>query len=66
MILFGWKFFYCLIIQILIQYQDNIFILNEVELCNKMKKIFISNEFNQHFDNIINKTIIYMKEHIVL
>ena len=66
MILFGWKFFYCLIIQILIQYQDNIFILNEVELCNKMKKIFISNEFNQHFDNIINKAIIFMKEHIVL
>ena len=32
MILFGWKFFYCFIIQILIHYQDIIFSLNEVDL----------------------------------
>ena len=66
MILFGWKFFYCLIIQILIQYQNIIFNLNEVDLCNKMKNILFSKEFNQNFDIIIYKSIDFMKDHIVL
>ena len=66
LILFGWKFFYCFIIQILIQYQTMIFNLNEVKLCNKMKNILQSNEFNQDFDIIINKTIDFMKDHIIL
>jgi hypothetical protein len=66
MILFGWKFFYCLIIQILKEYKTNIFTLNEVDLCNKMKKILFSNEFNENFNDIINKTFDFMKEHILL
>ena len=66
MILFGWKFFYCFIIQILIQYQNIIFFSNEIELCNKMKNILHSNEFIRDFNIIINKTIDFMKEHIIL
>ena len=66
LILFGWKFFYCFIIQILIQYQNMIFNFNEVNLCNKMKNLLHSKEFNQDFDNIINKTLDFMKENIVL
>ena len=66
LILFGWKFFYCFIIQILIQYQNMIFNLNEIKLCNKMKNILQSDEFNQDFDIIINKTIDFMKDHIIL
>ena len=66
LILFGWKFFYCFIIQILIQYQSMIFNLNEVDLCKKMKNILHSNEFIQDFNIIINNTIDFMKDHIVL
>ena len=66
MILFGWKFFHCLIIQILIKYQKLIFNLNEVELCNKMKNILNSKEFNDDFNIIINRTIDFMKDHIAL
>ena len=66
MILFGWKFFYCFIIQILIHYQDIIFSLNEVDLCKKMKNILFTIEFNQDFKNIINRTIDFMKDHIIL
>ena len=66
MIIFGWKFFNSFIIQILIQYKNMIFNLNEVDLCNKMKNILHSNEFNHDFDIIINKTFDFMKENIVL
>ena len=66
MIMFGWKFFYCLIIQIMKEFQKIIFTLNEVELCNKMKKILFSNEFNENFAVIIHKTLDFMKEHILL
>ena len=66
MILFGWKFFHCFIIQVLIQYQNIIFFSNEIELCNKMKNILHSNEFIRDFNIIINKTIDFMKEHIIL
>jgi hypothetical protein len=66
MIIFGWKFFNSFIIQILIQYKNMIFNLNEVDLCNKMKNILHSNEFNHDFDTIINKTFDFMKENIVL
>ena len=66
MILFGWKFFYCFVIQILVQYQKIIFDLNEIELCNKMKKILHSEEFNKDINDIICKTIDFMKDHIIL
>ena len=66
MILFGWKFFYCFVIQILVQYQKIIFDSNEIELCNKMKNILHSDEFNKDINAIIIKTIDFMKEHIIL
>ena len=66
MILFGWKFFYCFVIQILVQYQKIIFDSNEIELCNKMKNILHSEEFNKDINAIIIKTIDFMKEHIIL
>ena len=66
MILFGWKFFYCFVIQILVQYQKIIFDSNEIELCNKMKNILHSDEFNKDINEIISKTIDFMKEHIIL
>ena len=66
MILFGWKFFYCFAIQILVQYQKIIFDSNEIELCNKMKNILHSDEFNKDINAIIIKTIDFMKEHIIL
>ena len=66
MILFGWKFFYCFIIQILIHYQNIIYISNEIELCNKMKNILHSKEFNNDFYIIINKALDFMKDNISL
>ena len=66
MILFGWKFFYCFVIQILVQYQKIIFDSNEIELCNKMKNILHSDEFNKDINDIMSKTIDFMKEHIIL
>ena len=66
MILFGWKFFYCFVMQILVQYQKIIYDSNEIELCNKMKNILHSDEFNKDINSIICKTIDFMKEHIVL
>ena len=66
MILFGWKFFNCFIIQILVNYRDIIYSLNEIELCKKMKNILQTDDFNRDFTNIINRTIDFMKDHILL
>lgn len=66
MILFGWKFFYCFVIQILVQYQKLIFDSSEIELCYKMKNILHSDEFNKDINAIITKAIEFMKEHIIL
>lgn len=66
MILFGWKFFHCFIIQILVNYRDMIYSLNEIDLCKKMKNILQTDEFSRDFTNIINRTTDFMKNHILL
>ena len=66
MILFGWKFFYSFVIQILVKYQDIIFNAEDRELCYKTKNILHSKEFIRDFNEICSKTMQFMKEHITL
>ena len=66
MIIFGWKFFYSFVIQILKWYKDDIFNTDVNELCIKMKNILSEEKFQLNYHNIIKKTFIFMNENIVL
>ena len=66
MILFGWKFFYSFVIQILIKYQNMIFKAEDKDLCEKTKNILHSKEFIRDFNEICSNTMQFMKDHIVL
>jgi hypothetical protein len=60
MIIFGWKFFKGFVISV-IQYNENIIIKSSLETINKnMKNILKTKEFENNFNNIINKAF----EHI--
>ena len=66
MIIFGWKFFYSFVIQVLINYKEDIFNTNVNNLCIKMKGILCDNRFDQEYNNIIKKTFHFMNNNIVL
>lgn len=66
MIVFGWKFFYSFIIQVLIKYQDSIINSEEIKLCSKMKTILNNEQFIKDFKSIIKNTLNFMAKHIVL
>ena len=66
MIIFGWKFFYCLVIQILKYYKSIIFQTNENSLSQLMKNLLIDQKFNKDLPVIINKSLIFMQKYIVL
>lgn len=66
MIIFGWKFFYSFVIQILKWYKDDIFNTNINELCIKMKNILSEEKFQLNYHNIIKETFIFMNKNIVL
>ena len=60
MIIFGWKFFKGFVISV-IQYNENIIIKSSLETINKnIKNILKTKEFENNFNNIINKAF----EHI--
>lgn len=63
--IFGWKFFYCLVIQILRFYKQIIFHTNENGLSCLMKNL-LKDKFSDDFPNILNKTFNFMQNHIVL
>ena len=64
--IFGWKFFYCLVIQILRFYKQIIFHTNENGLSFLMKNLLKGNKFNDDLPNILNKTFNFMQNHIKL
>ena len=66
MIIFGWKFFYSFVIQVLINYKEDILNTNFNNLCIKMKGILCDNRFDQEYNNIIKKTFHFMNNNIVL
>ena len=66
MIVFGWKFFYCFVIQILKFYKEDIFKTNENNLSKKMKKLLKEERFSKDIIKIINNTLFFMSQNIVL
>ena len=66
MTVFGWKFFYSFIIQVLIIYKDTIIKSEESKLSNKMKSILNNNQFIKDFNYIIKKTLYFMIDNILL
>ena len=66
MIIFGWKFFYSLVIQILIYYKKDIFNTKVNELCFKMKNILSTDKFLLNYNNIIKETFSFMNRNVIL
>ena len=66
MIVFGWKFFYCFVIQILHFYSNDIYKTSENNLSKKMKKLLKEERFNNDIKKIINNTLCFMSQNIVL
>ena len=66
MIIFGWKFFYSFVIQILLWYKKDIFKANINLLCAKMKNILSDDDFGKNYKNIIKNTFIFMNKYITL
>ena len=66
MIVFGWKFFYSFVIQILLFYKEEINKTNENNLSKKMKKLLKEERFNTDIRQIIYNTLIFMSQNIIL
>ena len=66
MIIFGWKFFYSFVIQILLWYKKDIFKANINLLCAKMKNILSDDDFGKNYKNIIRNTFSFMNKYIAL
>jgi len=66
MIVFGWKFFYCFVIQILVYYKSLIFKTDENGLSQLMKNLLKTQNFNHDLYEIINKALAFMQENIIL
>ena len=66
MIIFGWKFFYSFVIQILLWYKKDIFNSNINLLCAKMKNILADDDFGKNYKNIIKNTFNFMNKYIAL
>ena len=62
MIIFGWKFFKGFVISV-IQYNENIIIKSSLETITKiMNNILKTKEFENNFDNMINKALEYINK----
>ena len=66
MIIFGWKFFYCFVIQILVFYQSIIFSTNENGLSQLMKNLLKEDKFSLNLPIIIERALMFMQKNIVL
>ena len=66
MIVFGWKFFYCFVIQILSFYKNDIYKTSENNLSKKMKKLLKEERFNNDIKKIINNTLYFMSQNIII
>ena len=66
MIIFGWKFFYSFIIQIILFYENDLMKINEGKLSKQMKEILKCNSFIKDFNNIMKNTLDFMEKNIIL
>ncbi len=66
MIIFGWKFFYSFIIQIILYYEKHLIKISESKLSFQMKEILKCETFLNDFNNIIINTLSFMEKNIVL
>ena len=66
MIIYGWKFFYSLVIQILRFYKNTIFHTNENDLNHLMKNLLKVQKFSEDLPNILKNTFFFMQKHIIL
>ena len=66
MMIFGWKFFYSFIIQVLIKNKKSIIDSEESNLCKKMKNILNDSQFIQDFNQILKNTLSFMADNIIL
>ena len=66
MIIFGWKFFYCFVIQILLFYKEEIYKESENNLSIKMKNLLKEERFNVDIKQIIKNTLYFMSHNIIL
>ena len=66
MVIFGWKFFFAFIIQVITSYKSIIISSDERLLSGKMKAILNSPQFINDFNFIIKDTLKFMLEHIIL
>jgi hypothetical protein len=64
--IFGWKFFYCIVIQILRFYKQIIFNTNENGLSHLMKNLLKDKKFSEDLSKILKNTFDFMKNHILL
>ena len=66
MYIFGWKFFYCFIVQLILFYGKDIYNLDEFKLSYKMKELLKAKNFINDYNEIIRKTLIFMNNHLIL
>ena len=64
--IYGWKFFYCFVIQILKFYKNVIFHTKENELSHLMKYLLKDKKFSNDLPNILKNTFYFMQKHILL
>ena len=66
MYIFGWKFFYCFVIQVILFYGKDIYNMDEFKLSHKMKELLKDKKFFNDYNEIIRKTLIFMTNNITL
>ena len=66
MIIFGWKFFYSFIIQLILFYEKSLMKINEGNLSKQMKELLKSNDFIKNFNTITQNTLTFMENNIIL
>ena len=66
MIIFGWKFFYSFVIQVILFYEKSLIKINESKLSKQMKDLLKSNSFIQDFNQIVKNTLVFMENNIIL
>jgi hypothetical protein len=66
MIIFGWKFFYSFVIQLLLFYQKSLLKINETKLSIRMKELLKGKQFIKDFNKIIKNTLMFMSNNIIL
>ena len=66
MVIFGWKFFYSFVVQLLLFYNKNLLEIKETKLSGLMKEILKGKQFIKDFNEIVDNTLTFMSNNIVL